>query len=465
MKLHPEDPRITAYVLGELKPEDAAAVEAAAEKDPAVRIAIEDAGLMSRFLSEGLLGTQPKLRPGQRQAILQAAREPEAIDNLVKIHDHRPQRRSWIVSLAAAALLLFSFAMFSRLPVFSPKLTDKDVTRPPKPLARLSPVTPSPAGAEEEWRTIPINIAMLPAPGPADASQIARTLAGAPAPASTISRLAMARDEALSRAGSKFYDEAAESLKDKPVPAENELPALTRRGSVAAAATPDLRLPISAGNASMIWVTDSIRKDHKKPPVNAVRVEEILNHYPIRPAGAASVAQGVTLSTETLPCPWKPSASLLIIAFRGANDGDRQIQAHFKADPASVARYRLLGYSTVAGIPDGTLPTLLPAKALTLVAIEIEPNGTSTDFGQVEWTVNQQNAPAIAVNRKPDAEPSDDARFASLLCTYAQWLAGDDQSGMIDSEIVSALAREMASDNLPADRYDLLNLIDQSLNL
>ena len=65
---------------------------------------------------------------------------------------------------------------------------------------------------------------------------------------------------------------------------------------------------------------------------------------------------------------------------------------------------------------------------------------------------------------RPDAEPSDDARFASLLCTYAQWLAGD-QAGMIDSEIVAALAREVASDGLPPDRYDLLNLIDQTLNL
>ena len=36
---------------------------------------------------------------------------------------------------------------------------------------------------------------------------------------------------------------------------------------------------------------------------------------------------------------------------------------------------------------------------------------------------------------------------------------------MIDSEIVAALAREVASDGLPPDRYDLLNLIDQTLNL
>lgn len=462
MKLHPEDPRITAYVLGELKPEDAAAVEAAAERDPLVKTAIEETKAIGGILSERLFANKPLLRPAQRQAVLQAAREPEKITNLVKLHDHRSQRRPWIVSLVAAALLLFAFVLFSRMPVFSPTLTDANRTPSPGSTTKAKQEE---ASSEEEWRVIPINIAMLPAPGPADASKVGRTFAGSPAPASTLSRLAAARDEAISHAGGKFFDEAAASLKDKPVPTNNDLPALSRRGSVAAAATPQLPLPIQAGNASMIWVTESIRKEHKKPPANAVRLEEILNHFPLRPAGEASFSNGVTLSTETLPCPWKPSANLVIIAFRGANDGDRQIQATFKADPSAVTRYRLLGYAPVAGIPDGSLPTLLPAKSLTLVAIEVEPSGTSSDFGTVEWTVNEQAAPTIALRKAPDAEPSDDARFASLLCTYAQWLAGDDQAGTIDSEIVAALAREMASDSLPADRYDFLNLVDQSLNL
>lgn len=462
MKLHPEDPRITAYVLGELKPDDAAAVEAAAENDPAVRAAISEARTTGDILSDTLFASEPKLRPAQRQAILQAASAPDQIRNLVKIQDHRHKGHPWLVSLAAAALLIFSFILLSRAPLFSPKLADKDVTRPAPP---ARPSDPVPTAAEGEWRTIPINIAMLPAPGPADASRITRTMAAGPVPASTISRLAAARDEAIAKRGAQFYNEIAESLKNQPVPSEDELPPLSRRGSVVAAANPQLPLPVRAGNASMVWVTESIRKEHKRPPANAVRVEEILNSFALRPAGATSLAQGVSLSVETLPCPWKPSASLLIIAFRGANDSDREIQATFKADPAGVSRYRLLGYSPVSGIPDGSLPTLLPAKALTLVAIEIEPISSATNFGTLEWSVNQQAAPPITLSRKLDAEPSDDARFASLLCTYAQWLAGDDQAGMIDSEIVAALAREMASDNLPPERYDLLNLIDQSLNL
>lgn len=459
MKLHPEDPRLTAFVLGELKPDDAAAVERTAAEDPAVQAAIDELDGMGQLLTDTLFATKPKLRPAQRQAILQAAADPSSIRDLPKIADHRPSWKPWIASLAAAALVVFSLIIFTRVEFF-----DKTVVGG-KPLERTQPV-PSPAtSGEDEWRTIPVDIALLPAPGPADASRVARTISGgAAASASVLSKAVAARNAAIAKASDGFYREVAERFKNEPVPAASDLPALTRRGSVVASMAPQLQLPVQAGSVSLEWVSRSVRENHKLPPANAVRIEEILNHFAIRPAGPAAVAQGVTLSTETLPCPWKPSASLLIVALRGAVDDPREVQATFKADTAGVSRYRLLGFAPVTGAPDANLPTYLPAKALTLIAIEIEPVATATRFGTVEWTVNGQPAPPVSLVRQADAEPSDDARFASLLCTYGQWLAGD-QAGLIDGEIVAALAREVAADNLPPDRFDLLNLIDQSLNL
>jgi hypothetical protein len=66
--------------------------------------------------------------------------------------------------------------------------------------------------------------------------------------------------------------------------------------------------------------------------------------------------------------------------------------------------------------------------------------------------------------RNDEAEPSNDARFAVLACTYAQWLAGE-QVGFIDADIVAALAREVASGKLEADRVEFLSIIDKSLHL
>jgi hypothetical protein len=61
-------------------------------------------------------------------------------------------------------------------------------------------------------------------------------------------------------------------------------------------------------------------------------------------------------------------------------------------------------------------------------------------------------------------EPSDDARFGSLVCTWSLWLAGE-QPGVIDRELLSFLTRENDSATLPGDRAELVKLIERSLRL
>jgi hypothetical protein len=94
------------------------------------------------------------------------------------------------------------------------------------------------------------------------------------------------------------------------------------------------------------------------------------------------------------------------------------------------------------------LPSRLPAKAITTLALEIEPSSAATALGAIEWTVDGKPAAAVPINLHLDAEPSDDARFASLLCTYAQWLVHD-QPTFIDADLLAALARETVSATLP----------------
>jgi hypothetical protein len=470
MKLTPEDPLLTAYLLGELSPEESAAIEAAAAADPAIRRSLQDLEHVGHHLTEELFGTKPVLKPSQRQKILEAARHPETA-KVVHISDHRPNDwKPWLIRFAAAAALVIAILLFTKVPKeHAAPVADQNEFYP-SPAPAGSPTAPTAAAPpQEEWRTVPIDVAVLPAPGPADASRaLPRNLSGGPTPTAAVSgkfsKAIASRNEALAKTGDQFFTETRERLKNSPMPAASDLPPLVHRGSVIAAISPQLALPVAAGSASLDWITRSIRSQHQLPPQNAVRIEEILNHFALRPAGATAISQGVTVSTETMPCPWKPSATLLIIAFRGAADAAREIQATFQADPETVNRYRLLGFSPVAGAPDANLPTHLPAKALTLVAIEIEPKNAATTFGSVQWTVNGQPAAEIPLARRLDAEPSDDARFASLLCTYGQWLAGD-QANIIDGEIVAALAREMVSDTLSPDRHDLIELINQSLKL
>jgi hypothetical protein len=251
---------------------------------------------------------------------------------------------------------------------------------------------------------------------------------------------------------------------------------------VAAAQFPTLDLPVQSGKSSLEWIQQAVLTRHERPSHEEIRIEEILNSFNLRPAGvtvvsrlpaigwhpdernAAQTTHAATIATESLACPWKPSATLVIISLRGNPTTDCDIKAVFRANSANVTRYRLLGFSNPEGIPDEPMPTKLPAKGSNTVAIEIEPTGTADALGSIEWSVNDHPAAPVTLTRQGASEPSNDARFAALICTYAQWLA-DDPKGLVDTEVLAALARECASDSLSGDRAGFLHLIDQSLGL
>ena len=409
MNLDPEDSRLTAYLLGELSPEEMAAVEKAVEQDPHLRETLAELKVACEFMGGTLTPGNLKLLPAQRDAIRRSAILADQTANLSVAPPPKKQipLKLVIAPLAAAAALGAGIFIVAQLP-------EKSAT--PDVISIGNP--PAPAISEET---------VLPTPGPTDVSGSSVASAARP-----------------------------------PAP---DYPELAIRNSVKTAEAASIQLPVQAGDRSLTWITESIQQEGKLPPPNAVRLEEILNHFKLRPAGAAGIAKGITLSAETLPCPWKPSATLLVVSVRGAANADHEVRASFQADPTAVIRYRLLGYSPVTGrTDDRELESTVAAKSLVTVALEIEPIGAAKEFGAIQWSVDGDAAAAVPITLNPAAEPSDDARFAALVCTYAQWLAGD-QAGIVDEEIVAAMAREVAADNLPPERYKLLELIDRSLNL
>ena len=394
--LHPDDSRLTAYVLGELAPEDAAAIERAAAADTGLRTKIQEITDVQDFLTGRLAASADPRLPRQRENI---RRNPQQTKSR-----RFASLQIWLIPAAAVVVLALATLILTRMPA-------------DKPLAA--------AGRHQEL--------LEPAPVLPPAAVLP------PAPAAWF-----------------LPENAAGSL--------------------------PLDLPVTSERSSLTEISKSIREDGLLPPHHSVRLEEILNNFYVRLNGVTAIARDAagnhspdgretgipshiaTLATEMIPCPWKPSASLLLISIRGNGQTDCNVKITFHPDTANIFRYRLLGFNPVAGQTPGILPSKLPAKSVTTLAIEIEPSTPAGNLGSLEWSANGKPAPGISLVRKGDAEPSDDARFAALVCTFAQWLAAR-QNGLIDAEIVAALAREIASTTLAADRTDFLNLIDRSLHL
>lgn len=442
--LQPEDPRLTAFLLGELPADEAAAIERAVAADPALALSIKELESVQRLLSNSLAPDTARLLPRQREAILRAARHADEGGKIVPLPSQRRSAKSILIPLAAAAMITLAVFLVLRLP-----------SGPPPTAKNTPPPKESPA-------VLPLEVALLPAPGPEDHGSSPSD--ARPTAASDLEKSATTQSTALRENPDSFLRNVAERLAASPLPDEKLLPRLQPRSPVIATDHPMLPLPVHVGNASLGWISRSVRDAHKRPPTAAVRLEEMLNHFALRPAGATAIAQGVTLSTEIMSCPWKPSSSLLLVSFRGHKETARDLKANFCANPSAIRRYRLLGFSPVVGISASPLPAQLPAQGVTTLVVEVEPTGTSNQFGTIEWLVSGKVSPSLALVRQAESEPSDDARFAALVCTYALWLTGE-APGLIDADLVSALSRECSAEGMVADRADFLTLVEQSLNL
>ncbi len=401
MKLHPEDPRLTAAALGELSPEETEAIERAAANDPLLQVELAELRRMRKILTGTFEMPEEKLPAQHRDTILRTAREADrpGLFSFLRLPEsfHR-----LLIPTAAAAVLVLATIFLLKMPNDAPPKT-----------------------------------------------------AHSSNPANASSGIAATRNVAMHAAN-------------------------PRHEASPAAQFPSLELPVEIGRNGM----DPIRKsilNRLKPPAELVRLEEILNTFSFSFNGTTAVApqapswhpdardmgpgyHAATLTAEMIPCPWKPSATLLLISLRGNPHSDCEVKLSFNPSNSNVARYRLLGFAPVTNGEAQQFPSKLKAEASTAIAIEIEPSGTEDALGSLEWTTDGRPAPSISLVRKTDAEMSDDARFAALVCTFAQWLAGE-QSALIDQELVAALARENTAPGLPADRADLLDLLDRLLQL
>src|SRR5687768_7977547 len=106
MTINPNDPKWTAYVLGELDDQDRAEIERLMATSEEARTLVEELRFATTILKDQLTGDVPLLlTPGQRTTIREAA-APQ-----VRRRWFGAQTAAWATGLAAAGLILVAVTM------------------------------------------------------------------------------------------------------------------------------------------------------------------------------------------------------------------------------------------------------------------------------------------------------------------------------------------------------------------
>lgn len=295
MTLHPDDPRLSAWLLGELPAEEAEAVGRAVAADPELQAAVDELRGVCAFL--GGTFTAPGLRPEQREAVRRAGRT-----NVVEFPARRKSAHHWPALLAtAAAIALGGFLM-----------TWIGTDSPPQVAKQLPPATPP---------------TIRPAAGTnaktSSRGHLAHELAGSPGlPAADFSQIKL--------------PPAA------PLPIQRAA---------------DIELPLVVGRASYDWVRGWIQERNQLPPKDAVRLEELANAFPLPAEEETETFAGLRVACVSMASLWSGPGRLVGVQIANESDQPRRVAWSFRPAPGSRGGIvRVLASTAGDGSVPSTLP-------------------------------------------------------------------------------------------------------------
>jgi hypothetical protein len=443
MKLHRDDPRLSAYVIGELSAAERAEVERALATSAVLRREVSELRGLTGML-DGLLGGDPMVLDGlRRERVLSAARQADAAVVAMPLGSARRSWRPWWISGAAAASVAAALVGLAQISVGTKgQLADG-----------------SPATAEEAWQRKAREAALTPVAAPRYTDEAVETSHNITARA----KPPMGASEIAKRVSDTQFLERVRNEADAGVlPTASEFPQLQDNDFRPVAGVVEVPLPLHSGGASWTWVRRYLDERQALPPANAVRIEEMLNAF----AGQlATDSSGLGLDVEVSDCPWDPGMALAMVRVRNA--GTEAVIARLGAtlQGANMDAYRLVGYANFKDAVGSSEATMLAPGAAHQLLIELRTNGSAEPSVEVALTSDKGTLHAVSGSRQPWAAASADFRFATLMATFGKALRAAP-----DSPEVAALREHLAAFSastslISAERAEALRLMQRALEL
>lgn len=465
-RIHPEDPRITAHALGELSRTERAEIERAALLNPAVQEALDEASRLAGLLGNALGDRRFDLGDARREAIRRAGRHPGVHELPSARPLHRWGRPLAVIS-AAAALVVGGLLVLQEIPVRMIDGGNMEIVE------------------TEEEAMMQILLA------PVELSRVVRGPQAVPAapvrPAEGEDAADITKDPefvAMTRLLHEDPDAYFRNVREAATLAAMRdlarLPELKDNDFVSTRDTARTRVPIVSGGASHALVERFVRGEERLPPLNAVRIEELVNHVVYRDDGDAQV-RGVRLGAELVRCPWDKGRLLLGVLLR--NDSNELLplssMLQLEVKPDVIRSYRLVGYADAqgGGTSAAISPEGLPPGWSNFVLYELTPAKSSV-FMET-WVVlrvvlqigegKQRRGMFVPVASPPKDWINASANFktASVLAGYGLLLRDSGHRGGLDARLLTWLGEQALEDVSEGDlrQREALQLVIDSQSL
>ncbi|HEY8666168.1 MAG TPA: von Willebrand factor type A domain-containing protein [Tepidisphaeraceae bacterium] len=418
-----DDPRLTAYALGELPAEQRPQIEALLQQDPAARQFVTDLQATARLLGAELQREPaPGLTPAQRQTIEQRIEQPLRLPSPEQQAIAARNRRRLVLVIAASILIVAGTyaTVLPRLYRTREQISRRDPTTSVNPPTLIFPNLDGHNGGEDGAGDLP----------------------GIPG-------------------GSGTGENPFVSVLDQPTST----------------------FPLDVGNASYGQIKRHL-KNGQLPPKEEVRIEEMVNafdyHY-APPAPGTPFAANIEIG----PCPWNEGHQLARIGLQARDVAtstpqtiarDVKVQVSFNQD--RVKSYRLIGYESAAPAPaPATRPagatqgaTIEAGRAVTALYDVIPARSTSAPGSRPILTVKLQYVLPAATqtstlefantNELADpTAPSEDFRFAAAVAGFGMLLEDSPHKAAATYDTLFALAEAAKGNDKTGQRAEFITLL------
>ncbi|MEI6106450.1 MAG: VWA domain-containing protein [Opitutae bacterium] len=324
--ISPDDPRLTAYALNEMTPEDRAAFASALAQDAAAQEAVEQIRLTGAMLTDALQheSAQPEVATAQSTS----SRAPAA--KIIRFP------YGMVSSLAAACFAVaFIYWQRNQLPLTQSAANeaplgaavaakdakkDKATAGKEAEVAISFAVAPSPEVAAPSQPNYPAPVAMAPPPPVEVTAQLDRMRVAEYRVASETAKVAGGAT------GKVRAEQIQNSMAEKTIFANQPTVAAGQLGTEAYAYQRDNGFMAVSQNPLSTFAVDvdtasyanvrRILRQGQRPPADAVRIEEMVNYFPYGYGGPDS-ASPIAANLEVASAPWAPEHRLVRIGLRG----------------------------------------------------------------------------------------------------------------------------------------------------